>query len=426
MSLKMKITLGVTASVLFTMLAGLFAMRIFVVQGFSRLEDERAFRNIDRCVNALKNEQEHLDSLLHNLSSSDAAYRFAADRDKRFSPGYFSWEALKAGNLNCVAMYDPAGELIGSGAFDLNTREAIPLKTLLPAGLPKMKDAGNTFSGIVMTPLGPMLLCARSILNSQGWGPSRGILLAGILHSAQNIERRFETDREANIIAAQGCGVSMESVRCYLDARDIPSLLNGILDSGRRAARLVANMLSFARGGSSVSQMASLPEMMDRAVDIASTDYDMKKKYDFRHIEIIREYAPDLPLVSCAPGEIEQVLLNMLQNAAQALAKDQYPEHSPRIVLRLYTDQGLAVLEVEDNGPGMEDDLRRKVFEPFFTTKSPGEGTGLGLSLSYFIITNNHHGAIRVESEPGQGARFIVSLPLNASSPTVQKPAAAS
>ncbi len=970
MSLKMKITLGVTGSVLLTMLAGLFAMRIFVVRGFSHLEDERALRNIERCVNAIKNEQEHLDSVLHNLSSSDSAYRFAVDKDKRLAPEYFSWDALKAGNLNCMAMYGTEGQLLGSGAFDLHTREAIPLMTLLPEGFSIQKDFSKPVSGMVMTPLGPLLLCARPILNSQGWGPARGVMLvgrlldadllavlqsqvrltfslvplptapagmrqalasitaenpvfldksdddvlqaytsipdiqgkpvfaiqatlprqdtlqgeriltssmlfvlcsslvvlgfvlvildrsvtgplrditrhiagikdtrdlgkllpadradevgilagafnrmsadltrlyeqldsqhdflqlllsniphpicvqdadgqllmanpahirlmeiscppeemsglsaeiaevlatgqplflaeehcltvsnvsrwfettwlplvdergarlrvltvrmeiterklageaikeserrfkelfqsmnegvcvhelvrdasghpvdyrivdvntqfeeilgisrqaavgtlaselyrspdgppfldvyarvaetgesanfetffppmnkhftistfspkpgffatvfqdttartradkeirrahnfiqrildsmpslvvgvdeslhvthwnraaaevtglaaaetlgrplldalprlspyvdavrnalsdgqavsrrklpfvledqtrqadllifplsgpegvhsavirlddvtervrmdelllqtekmmsvgglaagmaheinnplAGIIQSAQNLERRLEAGRASNQKAAADCGLPMGAMNCYLLARDIPSLLAGILDSGRRAARLVVNMLSFVRGGSSVSQMASLPEMVDKAVSIASTEYDMSKKYDFLHIAISREYAPDLPLVSCSPGEIEQVLLNLLQNAAQALAKDPNPVEPPRIVLRVYVREDQAVIEVEDNGPGMDEHLRRKVFEPFFTTKSPGEGTGLGLSVSYFIITSNHQGAIRVESEPGMGARFIVSLPLN-------------
>ena len=70
-------------------------------------------------------------------------------------------------------------------------------------------------------------------------------------------------------------------------------------------------------------------------------------------------------------------------------------------------------MEIEDNGPGMDEDTRKRVFEPFFTTKPVGAGTGLGLSVSYAIITNNHRGTMEVESEPGQGTRFIIRLKLN-------------
>ena len=120
---------------------------------------------------------------------------------------------------------------------------------------------------------------------------------------------------------------------------------------------------------------------------------------------------PPLPSALCSPGEIEQVLLNLLRNAAQALAS-QPDKPDPSITLRLLRDEEYAVIEVEDNGPGMDEALTRKIFEPFFTTKSPGEGTGLGLSVSYFIITRNHFGKIAVDSKPGRGSRFILHIPL--------------
>ena len=87
----------------------------------------------------------------------------------------------------------------------------------------------------------------------------------------------------------------------------------------------------------------------------------------------------------------------------------------PRITIRtrLDSDQNMAQIEIEDNGPGMDEATSKRIFEPFFTTKAVGLGTGLGLSVSYFIITENHGGQIAVDSQPGVGARFIISLPLN-------------
>ena len=105
------------------------------------------------------------------------------------------------------------------------------------------------------------------------------------------------------------------------------------------------------------------------------------------------------------------MLLNLLKNAAQAMAGHTPEQTAPTIVLGTSrTDTGVRI-EVTDNGPGMVDRVRRRVFEPFFTTKEPGLGTGLGLAVSYFIITANHGGTISVESEPGKGATFVIELP---------------
>ena len=83
----------------------------------------------------------------------------------------------------------------------------------------------------------------------------------------------------------------------------------------------------------------------------------------------------------------------------------------PQIILRLFEDSGLICIEIEDNGPGMDDTVRKRVFEPFFTTKPVDRGTGLGLSVSYFIIVENHGGRMKVESIPGIGTKFTICLP---------------
>ena len=83
----------------------------------------------------------------------------------------------------------------------------------------------------------------------------------------------------------------------------------------------------------------------------------------------------------------------------------------PQITVRLKNEGSMALIEIEDNGPGMDAETRKRVFEPFFTTKEVGHGTGLGLSVSYFIITENHHGAMTVESTVGRGTKFVITLP---------------
>jgi signal transduction histidine kinase len=126
-----------------------------------------------------------------------------------------------------------------------------------------------------------------------------------------------------------------------------------------------------------------------------------------------KDFYPGLPLLSITVSEIEQVILSVIKNAAQSLSESNQPD--PCITLRTRLKEGFAVVEIEDNGAGMTEIVRRRVFEPFFTTREVGRGTGLGMSVSYTIITSNHNGFIDVWSEPGAGARFIISLPVEKS-----------
>jgi PAS domain S-box-containing protein len=239
--------------------------------------------------------------------------------------------------------------------------------------------------------------------------------LSSILQGAQVCLMQCDTAIESNRQAAAACGCTIEAVRCYIEQRRIMKFLEGIRDAGKRAAQIVSSMLEFTRKSESRWAPVPINEVLDHSLALAATDYDLKKKYDFRHIGITRDYAPDLPEVMCTRTEVEQVMLNLLKNAAQAMAAAPESGRKPAIVVRTRRQDDLVRIEVEDNGPGMEEHVRSRVFEPFFTTKEPGEGTGLGLSVSYFIITTKHGGTLRVESQPGQGARFIIELPLRGS-----------
>jgi len=137
----------------------------------------------------------------------------------------------------------------------------------------------------------------------------------------------------------------------------------------------------------------------------------LKKKYDFKQVEVERDYDPALETLVCDHTEIEQVLLNLIKNSAQAMAEGGTPRPH-RIILRTRRKGQYGCIKVEDNGPGMDEQTQRRVFEPFFTTKRVGVGTGLGLSVSYFIITEQHKGTIDVVSNPGEGTCFTVCLPL--------------
>ena len=216
--------------------------------------------------------------------------------------------------------------------------------------------------------------------------------LGGMLQSLQNVIRRLSTGLPANEADAEACGTRLETVRCYLERREIFRFLDNIRISGERASHIVENMLSFSRRSESRKAPVALPALLDKAIELAAHDYDLKKKFDFRHIHIERRYEPGLPPVPCVATEIEQVVFNLLRNAAQAMREKVHTDSVPHITLHLRREKEMAVIEVADNGPGMEEAQRKRIFEPFFTTKEVGVGTGLGLSVAYFIITNNHNG----------------------------------
>ncbi len=236
--------------------------------------------------------------------------------------------------------------------------------------------------------------------------------LGAILQASQNVLRRVSLDLPANARIAEECGTTLDAVRKYLEQREITLFLEDIRNGGLRAAQIVENMLTFSRKPDAEGSSTNLAELLDRTLLLAESDYDLKKRYDFRQIEIVREYHPDVPLVVCQASKIQQVFLNILRNGAEAMRETRDSGRVPRFVLRVLPEGIMVRVEIEDNGPGMDEATRRRVFEPFFTTKPPGIGTGLGLSVSYFIVTQGHRGTLSVKSQPGVGSSFIIELPV--------------
>ncbi len=237
--------------------------------------------------------------------------------------------------------------------------------------------------------------------------------LAGILGHAQNMQKRLLSDMNTNKTTAEECGISLEQLQEYLQKRSIPLMINGIQESGKRAAAIVSNMLNFSRKSEQKTKQHNLAILLDQTIELAANDYNLKKHYDFRKLEIIREYADDLPPVICDGNEIQQVFLNILRNGAEAMTEKDYTQGRPQFICRAKKQNNMAVIEIEDNGPGISHDRKNMVFDPFYTTKKVGKGTGLGLSVSYFIITNQHEGIMEVESVPGQWTRFTIKLPIS-------------
>lgn len=181
--------------------------------------------------------------------------------------------------------------------------------------------------------------------------------------------------------------------------QDLPELLSESIDGIERVSEIVKNLKAFSHVDNAQWQHANLLEGLENTLKIAANQLKYK-------VEIHRDFATDLPEVYCQPNQINQVFLNLLVNAAQAM------EHKGHLYLRAWQQEQSVCVEVRDTGHGIAPEHMKRLFEPFFTTKPVGSGTGLGLSLSYSIV-KKHQGEIQVSSVLGEGASFVVILPIS-------------
>lgn len=231
-----------------------------------------------------------------------------------------------------------------------------------------------------------------------------------IMQSAENTLRRLNTRLPANLIAAERAGLDLEALEKYLEDRHINSYLAEIQAAGSRAARIVESMLSFNRHSDAVPGWLNINQILDKTLELAAADLELGHEYHFSDLELIKDYG-DLPDIPGVGTELEQVFFNLLKNSAQALTSRPPEDEPARIRINTWSSPESVFVCLEDNGSGMDEERRSRVFDPFYTTREPGGGTGLGLSVAYYIIVENHRGRISVDSEPGAWTRFTIELP---------------
>ncbi len=179
---------------------------------------------------------------------------------------------------------------------------------------------------------------------------------------------------------------------------DIPTLMGESKEGIVRVRKIVQDLKDFSHVDATQEwQFANLNQGIDSTLNVVNNEVKYKA-------DVIREYGV-LPEVQCMPSQINQVVMNLVVNAAHAMGAAR-----GTITIRTGYDDGMAWFEVSDNGSGIPKDVLPRIFDPFYTTKPVGKGTGLGLSLSYGII-QKHHGSIDVQTEPGKGSTFRVSIP---------------
>lgn len=219
--------------------------------------------------------------------------------------------------------------------------------------------------------------------------------LADVLECIGQYEKVIQENKLENAFSQveqfkinKGIAFSMEEIK---------ELLKGIEEGARRTTEIVKGLRNFSRLDQNVLKKANMNEGIESTLTLLHSVYK-------DNVEIERDFGT-IPEVECLPGQINQVLMNILSNAIQAIPG------KGNIAIKTWEDGTAVKISIRDSGVGMSDEIQQKIFDPFFTTKEVGKGTGLGLSISYGII-EKHNGKIEAKSELGKGSEFIISLPI--------------
>ena len=234
---------------------------------------------------------------------------------------------------------------------------------------------------------------AHEINNPVGFVNSNLGTLKTYVGQLLNVITAYETGVPEDIAAARN-KADIEFLR-----DDLPSLVAESQEGLGRVTKIVQDLKDFSHVDQAEHQRADLNAAIESTLNVVWNELKYKA-------EIVRELG-DIPAVACVPAQINQVFMNLLVNAAQAI------EHQGKIFVRSGAENNQAWFEIEDTGQGMSEEVRNRIFEPFFTTKPVGKGTGLGLSISYDIIVKKHGGNLDVRSTPGKGTCFRIWLPID-------------
>jgi PAS domain S-box-containing protein len=225
-----------------------------------------------------------------------------------------------------------------------------------------------------------------------------------LLESYRTIIRDFTSAIPADALA----GLKQAEERCDVDfiATEVPRAIDQSLDGAKRVAKIVRAMKEFSHPDSAEKTATDLNRAIESTITVARNEW----KYVS---EIVMEFDDTMPAVVCFPGDINQVVLNLIVNAAHAVKENVKDGEKGRITVRTRNRGEFVEISVQDTGTGIPAGIQGKVFDPFFTTKEVGKGTGQGLSFSYTVIVKKHGGKIWFETEVGKGTTFFFTLPIH-------------
>jgi signal transduction histidine kinase len=200
----------------------------------------------------------------------------------------------------------------------------------------------------------------------------------------------------------------VEEIDLDFVVKDLPRLLDSMKVGTERIREIVRSLRIFSR----LDEAGLKPVDIHQGIDSTLTILEHKLK-EVAEIEIVRDYG-ELPLIECYAGQLNQVFMNILSNAIDALAERVKQQNGVRPTIKITTSMthNSVLIQIADNGAGMPDEVKQRIFDPFFTTKPVGIGTGMGLAISYQIVTERHGGILKCRSRAGEGTEFLIQIPL--------------
>lgn len=208
----------------------------------------------------------------------------------------------------------------------------------------------------------------------------------------------------------------MESIDLDYIREDLPKLIGSMKEGVKRIKDISDSLRNFSRADHDCPVICNLHDGIDSTLMILK--HRLKPNEIHPEIQVIKDYG-DLPEIECYAGQLNQVFMNLLSNAIDALEESNrtqdYQDINNQITIKieLSNDQKQAMIRIQDNGIGMDEEVQKKIFDDLFTTKGVGKGTGLGLAIARQIIEEKHHGNISFTSELGQGSEFVIALPIS-------------
>lgn len=313
--------------------------------------------------------------------------------------------SLSEKSLLIAPVRDPGGEVKSLTLFlrDVTEENAIERKL---SQAQKLESIGQLAAGIaheINTP-------------TQFVGDNTKFLSESFNDLDELLSRLIElTNDEQESVSAEVIRAALQKADADYLREEVPSALEQSLDGIQRISNIVRAMKEFSHPASKDAD-TNINRAIQSTVTVASNEW----KYV---AEVELDLADDMPTIHCNAGQLNQVVLNMLVNAAHALAESNNGGDEGglgRIAIKTSHSNLCAEIQISDNGSGMPEDVKARIFEPFFTTKEVGRGTGQGLSIAYDVIVNKHDGTIAVESEPGKGTTFTIRLPITADNDDVE------